>query len=99
MIRRPIHLAAPLLTLVIALGPATAQPRPPAAQEDASEVRITHPENFCIGGIEDGKIIVDESRLADPFRETTRLGCQVDGGDPHTMPDLPTPSAEHRLRA
>lgn len=62
------------------------------------EVRVRHPENFCVGGIEDGKIIVDEQRLTDPFRETTRLGCQVDGGAPRTMPDLPTPSPELRLR-
>jgi len=62
------------------------------------EVRIRHPENFCVGGIEDGKIIVDEQRLSDPFRETTRLGCQVDGGTPRTMPDLPAPARELRLR-
>ncbi|MDZ7669407.1 MAG: hypothetical protein U5Q16_08285 [Gammaproteobacteria bacterium] len=63
-----------------------------------AEVRIRHPENFCVGGIEDGKFIVDEQRLSDPFRETTRLGCQVDGGTPRTMPDLPAPSPELRLR-
>lgn len=75
-------------------------PTAAAAAEGGSndEVRIRHPENFCVGGIEDGKIIVDEQRLSDPFRETTRLGCQVDGGTPRTMPDLPAPIRELRLR-
>jgi hypothetical protein len=49
---------------------------------------------LCLGGIEDGKLIVDESQLENPFRQTTRLGCQVDGGDPRTMPDLPAPSPQ-----
>lgn len=71
----------------------------PANAPDESEVRVEHPENYCIGGIEDRKIIVDEARLEDPFRQTTRLGCQVDGGDPRTMPDLPTPSPEHQVLA
>ena len=67
------------------------------ARSAADEVRATQPHNFCVGGIEDRKIIVDESRLTNPFRETTRLGCEVDGGDPRTMPDLPSPSSELRL--
>lgn len=66
----------------------------PAPLNAEPEVRIEAPENYCFGGIDDGKIIVDESQLDSPFRQTTRLGCEVDGGDPHTMPDLPRPSAE-----
>jgi hypothetical protein len=98
MLHRPETTTFPLLALFLALAPASGLAQTPAPAENTSEVRIQHPENFCMGGIEDGKIIVDEARLSDPFRETTRLGCQVDGGDPHTMPDLPTPTAELRLR-
>lgn len=65
----------------------------PGGTPDA-KVEVRNPENYCLGGIEDRKIIVDESQLSNPFRETTRLGCEVDGGDPQTMPDLPTPTAE-----
>jgi hypothetical protein len=83
----------PFLACTFALA-AAADPAPPGTD---AEVRVEHPENYCLGGIEDRKIIVDESRLTDPFRQTTRLGCQVDGGDPQTMPDLPSPTAEHRV--
>jgi len=79
------------LTAILAT-PALAEP--PAAD---AEVRVEQPENYCLGGIEDRKIIVDESRITNPFKQTTRLGCEVDGGDPRTMPDLPTPSAELQL--
>lgn len=98
MTNSPISVVPALLALLMALAPAAGLTRTAAPAEDASEVRVQYPENFCMGGIEDGKIIVDETRLSDPFRETTRLGCQVDGGDPHTMPDLPTPTAELQLR-
>lgn len=84
-----------LLTLAFCSAPVSATG---AEAGGNGEVRVRHPENFCMGGIEDGKIIVDEQRLTDPFRETTRLGCQVDGGSPRTMPDLPAPSRELRLR-
>lgn len=83
-----------LIFMLAALPFTAAQAAPPAP---ASEVRAEPGENYCFGGIEDRKIIVDESQITDPFRQTTRLGCEVDGGDPHTMPDLPTPTAERRL--
>lgn len=55
-------------------------------------------DNLCFGGLEDGKIIVEERFLESPFRQTTRLGCEVDGGEPARMPDLPAPDdAERRL--
>lgn len=82
-----------LFALALLAAPA-ARAEPPASD---AEVRVESPENYCIGGIEDRKIIVDESRITNPFKQTTRLGCEVDGGDPRTMPDLPTPSAELRL--
>lgn len=56
-------------------------------------VSIQPADNLCFGGLEDGKIIVSEPYLKNPYRETTRLGCEVDGGDPVTMPDLPAPDA------
>lgn len=85
-------LAGALLSAAATAGPADSQPAA-APSEAANE----GPENYCIGGIEDRKIIVDERRVTDPFRQTTRLGCEVDGGDPRTMPDLPTPSAVYRV--
>jgi len=54
---------------------------------------IEHSDNLCSGGLEDGKIIVAEIYLRNPYKETTRLGCEVDGGAPVTMPDLPPPAA------
>ncbi len=56
-------------------------------------VSIEPSDNLCFGGLEDGKIIVSEPYLQNPYRETTRLGCEVDGGAPVTMPDLPAPDA------
>ncbi len=50
-------------------------------------------DNLCFGGLEDGKIIVSEQFVENPYRQTTRLGCEVDGGAPVTMPDLPAPDA------
>jgi len=82
-----------LFTAAILAAPAVLA-APPATDEEA---RVEQPENYCIGGIEDRKIIVDESRITNPFKQTTRLGCEVDGGDPRTMPELPTPSAELQL--
>lgn len=85
-------LPLPFLVLTAALLPAAAQAAP------GDEVRASQPENYCLGGIEDRKIIVDESQLENPFRQTTRLGCEVDGGRARTMPDLPAPSADYQLR-
>lgn len=47
--------------------------------------------NLCNGGLENGKRIVTEAYLRNPMQETTRLGCEVDGGNPIQVPDLPAP--------
>ncbi len=68
---------------------------PPGAAEHPQP---TAPENYCTRGLEHGKIIVQEIYLENHFRETTRLGCEVDGGTPVQMPDLPPPDvAKTRL--
>ena len=69
---------------------------PLRSQKEAVSIQPT--ENLCFGGLEDGKIIVSEPYLKNPYKETTHLGCEVDGGAPVTMPDLPAPdSAKTRL--
>ncbi|MEZ5557501.1 MAG: hypothetical protein R3E86_03035 [Pseudomonadales bacterium] len=101
----PVRVLA--LTALMALSPAllAADKAPPAAEPAAqagggnAEVRIQYPENMCFGGLEHSKRIVDESQVSNPFKETTRLGCEVDGGSPQTMPDLPTPTADQRIMA
>lgn len=65
----------------------------PAAGSDAADARREPSDNLCFGGLEDGKIIVAEPYLENPYKQTTRLGCEVDGGSPATMPDLPAPDA------
>lgn len=89
--------SAPRLLFCLA---AAALPWSPVSQGETpskpgprSEARAARSENYCLGGIEDRKIIVHESQVTNPFRQTTLLGCQVDGGDPQVMPDLPAPSA------
>lgn len=47
--------------------------------------------NFCLGGFEHRKQIVGDSSLDNPFRQTTLLACQLDGGTPVVLPDLPRP--------
>lgn len=93
--RLPSPTAALLTAALSAAATAPAGATPPEAA--GADVGISPPENYCIGGIDDRKIIVDESQIENPFRQTTRLGCEVDGGQPRTMPDLPTPSPE-RIR-
>jgi len=74
-------------------------PPPAAVNADADEARAEPSDNLCFGGLEDSKIIVGERYLKNPYRETTRLGCEVDGGAPVTMPDLPAPDAAKTLLA
>jgi hypothetical protein len=62
-------------------------------QDGNGAASIQPSDNLCFGGLEDGKIIVSEPYLKNPYQETTRLGCEVDGGAPVTMPDLPAPDA------
>ena len=70
----------------------------PGAPTSDAEVRVQR-DNYCLGGLEDRKIIVDENRITNPFRQTSLLGCEVDGGVPQTMPDLPAPSPDHKVLA
>ena len=77
-----------LCLIVTAIVPVSAWATP-----DAADARIEHSDNLCSGGLEDGKIIVAERFLENPYKQTTRLGCEVDGGAPVTMPDLPAPDA------
>ena len=44
--------------------------------------------NICFGGLEDGKLIPHDGVVRNHFRETSVLGCTVDGGEPAIMPDL-----------
>lgn len=44
--------------------------------------------NICFGGLEDGKLIPQDDRVENPFRQTSLLGCSVDGGRPAFLPDL-----------
>jgi hypothetical protein len=102
LLPRPVLLlAAAILTAGgIAIEPSQAPLLLAAEATDPTEAQVNpvRPENLCTGGLEDGKIIVDESYLKNQFRETTRLGCEVDGGNPVRMPDLPAPnSAATRL--
>ena len=44
--------------------------------------------NICFGGLEDGKLIPKDDRIDNPFRQTSLLGCAVEGGEPVHLPDL-----------
>ena len=44
--------------------------------------------NICFGGFEHGKLIPADDRVANPFTQTTLLGCSVEGGTPTFLPDL-----------
>jgi len=70
-----------------------------AGPGETGDARREPSDNLCFGGLEDGKIIVTEPYLENPYRQTTRLGCEVDGGSPATMPDLPAPDAAKRRLA
>ena len=85
--------------LLLAVSPvAWATGAEDAGNRADGEASVQPSDNLCFGGLEDGKIIVSEPYLQNPYKETTRLGCEVDGGAPVTMPDLPAPdSAKTRL--
>ncbi len=76
-------LAAPL-SAAEAASPATAT-RPADSTDSVSENRRG---NICFGGLEDGKLIPNNDRVDNPFRQTTLLGCAVEGGEPVFLPDL-----------
>lgn len=85
--------SAALVLLMASSLPATADLRAsaptaqdPAAQSD--ERAGSTLENYCIGGLENRKLIPQSGQVSNPFRQTTVLGCSVDGGIPTIMPDL-----------
>lgn len=55
------------------------------ARESASEIRRG---NICFGGLDDGKLIPNDDQVDNPFKQTTLLGCSVEGGAPVYLPDL-----------
>lgn len=63
---------------------------PPAAEtpERADAVSNSQRGNICFGGLDDGKLIPSDDRIDNPFRQTTLLGCSVEGGEPVYLPDL-----------
>jgi len=62
----------------------------PAAEtpESADSVSDSQRGNICFGGLDDGKLIPNDDRIDNPFRQTTLLGCSVEGGEPVFLPDL-----------
>ena len=56
--------------------------------ESAGSVSDSQRGNICFGGLDDGKLIPNDDRIDNPFRQTTLLGCSVEGGEPVFLPDL-----------
>ncbi len=56
--------------------------------ESADSVSAGRRGNICLGGLEDGKLIPNDDRVDNPFKQTTLLGCSVEGGSPVFLPDL-----------
>lgn len=87
-----------LLAVLLCISPAVRAGDQDPLDASTRTLGVEADDNLCFGGLEDGKIIVEERFLESPFRQTTRLGCEVDGGEPARMPDLPAPDdAERRL--
>ena len=90
---KSLAVIAVLLTASTDLWADDVESRVSGDEDGNGAVSVQPSDNLCFGGLEDGKIIVSEPYLKNPYRETTRLGCEVDGGAPVTMPDLPAPDA------
>lgn len=90
---KPVRTARFVLLAALSLAPFGAAVAAEPAVSEGDEARLEPTENLCFGGLEDGKIIVSEPYLENPYQQTTHLGCEVDGGSPATMPDLPAPDA------
>lgn len=86
------------LMATIALAAGTSWGDAPASA-GADETSQSSPNNYCLGGLENRKVIVEEDFVSNPFKETTLLGCEVDGGQPAEMPDLPRPAARRFVLA
>ena len=57
-------------------------PVKPRAQADQNR------GNICFGGFEHGKLIPLDDEVKNPFKQTTLLGCAIEGGAPTFLPDL-----------
>ena len=57
------------------------------------------PFNLCMGGLNHGKLIVYDAQIENLFRQTSALECQIEGGKPSTMPDLPKPKRNPEILA
>ena len=77
---------------IIALSPAhagdAASTRAVENPDRAGSVSDSRRGNICFGGLDDGKLIPSDDRIDNPFRQTTLLGCSVEGGEPVYLPDL-----------
>ncbi len=80
------------LALLLTTGSSVAAANVSASHEtptrqDQNRVDVRK-SNICFGGLDDGKLIPDDGRIDNPFRQTSELGCAVEGGQPTFMPDL-----------
>ena len=53
--------------------------------------------NICFGGLEHGKLIPNDGEVSNQWKETSELGCQIDGGRPSFLPDLAPAVPEGRI--
>ena len=89
----------PLPALLIALGgsaladpaalPDHTKTATPAAVPFGDAPAANAPARMCFGGIEDGKVVVPEGRVADAGVETTAGRCRIDGGSDARAPQSP----------
>jgi hypothetical protein len=89
--RYPLPLLALLFCSVLLGSPAWSDNRKSPRPVDTPSLGAEPPHNLCLGGLDDRKLILPENQIRNPFRETTHLGCEVEGGKPTVMPDLPAP--------
>ena len=75
--------------MLAALGLACSAGTYAAEEPDAAPVQADRGRgNICFGGFEHGKLIPADDQIANPFIQTTLLGCAVEGGTPTFLPDL-----------
>ena len=75
--------------LLLAIGLAFSAVAYAAEESDAPSVQAERSRgNICFGGFEHGKLIPADDQIANPFTQTTLLGCAVEGGTPTFLPDL-----------
>ncbi len=74
---------------MLAVGLAFSVAAHAAGEPDAPPVQAERGRgNICFGGFEHGKLIPVDDQIANPFTQTTLLGCAVEGGTPTFLPDL-----------